>query len=156
MMHKLFYIMREYWVTIWMVCPFQHFSLNPGVNESLYLGKHWWYMKRIISHAMILKIFQRIFPHWHHLSCPFGILYTESWIAQTPFLNSQLSTHFDFPRRFSSHFYVWKRHAKVKPMGRAVPWLRAKASLEWDMWNGGAAPKNRKAPLIPAFKLSRQ
>ena len=69
--------------------------------------------RRDRTYENILKIFQRNFPHWHHLSCPFGILYTESWIAQTPFLNSQLSTHFDFPRRFSSPFlFSAKRPAK--------------------------------------------
>ena len=70
---------------------------------------------------MILKIFQRNFPHWHHLTYPFGILYTESWIAQTPFLNSQLSTHFDFPRRFSSPFY-FQRNGRQSFCAKKARW----------------------------------
>lgn len=73
--------------------------------------------KRDRTYENILKIFQRNFPYWHHLSRPFGILYTESWIAQTPFLNSQLSTHFDFPRRSSSRLFretVWQKACTIK------------------------------------------
>ena len=83
--------------------------------------------KRDRTYENILKIFQRNFPHWHHLSCPFGILYTESWIAQTPFLNSQLSTHFDFPRRFSSPFYFQQNGRQsfcaIKKLDERFPYL---------------------------------
>ena len=68
--------------------------------------------------------FSKIFPQWHHLSYPFGILYTESWIAQTPFLNSQLSTHFDFPRRFSSRFFretIWQKAFPIKKARWKIP-----------------------------------
>ena len=73
--------------------------------------------RRDRTYENILKIFQR-FSHID-IICPVHLVsyIQRAGSPQTPFLNSQLSTHFDFPRRFSSRFYVWKRHAKVSPWG---------------------------------------
>ena len=62
---------------------------------------------------MILKIFQRNFPHWHHLSCPFGILYTESWIAPNSFSKLSTLNSFWFPKAIQFSFlFSAKRPAK--------------------------------------------
>ena len=73
--------------------------------------------RRDRTYENILKIFQRFFRN--DIICPVHLVsyIQRAGSPQTPFLNSQLSTHFDFPRRFSSRFYVWKRHARVSPWG---------------------------------------
>lgn len=67
---------------------------------------------------------------------------------------SKLSTlnSFWFPKAIQFSLLCMKTACQGQPMGRAVPWLRAKASLEWDMWNGGATPKKQGSATDPCFQ----
>lgn len=87
-------------------------------------GKRWWYGEGIAP----MKIFWKFFKDFFHIDiiCPVHLVsyIQRAGSPQTPFLNSQLSTHFDFPRRFSSRFFretIWQKASPIKKARWKIP-----------------------------------
>lgn len=86
-------------------------------------GKRWWYGEGIAP----MKIFWKFFKDFSAMtSSVLSIWYPIYRELDRPNSFSKLSTHFDFPRRFSSRFFretIWQKASPIKKARWKIPCL---------------------------------